>query len=282
MALAVRPFTEEDIDFAVSQARREGWDNTAELFELSLEHDPDGCFIAEIDGERAGMITSTCYAESAWLGNLIVEPGARRRGIGERLMVHAIDTLTRLGVRTFRLEADPMGVGLYRRLGFVDQFTTTRFQKAPPHRIDPVRLVSHVTADDIDDVLAYDRDGFGDDRRRLLESIMKIAPAAFCLRCSNGAIAGYAATLPSTVGVRLGPCVADDTDAAAKLIDAVLSVCRGMPVLTAVPDANPAAVELMISRGFRTVGSCPRMRLGPPAAESDPDKLVAIAYGAIG
>jgi GNAT superfamily N-acetyltransferase len=282
MALTVRPFTGEDIDFAVAQAGREGWDNTPELFALSLEHDPEGCFVAELDGERVGMITSTCYAESAWLGNLIVEPDARRRGIGKRLTVHAIDALKRLGIETFRLEADPMGVDLYRRLGFSDQFTTTRFQKAPPHRIDPVRSVPHVSADDIDDVVAYDRAGFGDDRGRLLVSMMNIAPVTFCLRRDNGAVAGYAAALPSVAGLRLGPCVADDADAAATLLDSVLSVSRGIPIVTAVPDVHPTAVELMISRGFRTVGSCPRMRLGPPAGESDPDKLVAIAYGAIG
>lgn len=282
MALTIRPFNREDIGFALRQTRREGWDNTAELFEMSLDHDPNGCFVAEVNGQPAGMITSTCYAETAWLGNLIVTPETRRRGIGERLMAHAIGAFIGLGIGTFRLEADPMGIGLYRRLGFVTQFATTRLQKQPPHRVDAHRSVLHVTADNIDDVIAYDREGFGDNRERLLRYIMNIAPAAFCLRDGDGTLAGYAATLPSTAGVRFGPCVADDADVAAKLLDAVLAVCGGVPVLTAVPDVNPAAIDSMKSRGFQVVGSCPRMCLGPPTAESDPDKLVAIAYGAIG
>jgi GNAT superfamily N-acetyltransferase len=282
MAFIVRPFNSEDIGFALAQTRREGWDNTAELFELALEHDPNGCYVVEVGGEPAGMITSTCFAKSAWLGNLIVAPDARQRGIGQRLMAHAIGTLTGLGIGTFRLEADPMGVGLYRRLGFVDQFETTRFKKTPPHNVDPVRSALHVTADDIDDIDAYDRTGFGDNRGRLLDHIIRIAPAAFCLRRRDGTLAGYAATLPSTEGVRLGPCVANDADTAARLLDAVLSVCGGVPIVTAVPDVNPAAIEVMKSRGFQVVGSCIRMCLGPPVAESDPHKLVAITYGAIG
>jgi ribosomal protein S18 acetylase RimI-like enzyme len=282
VALTIRRFNEGDVEFALSQTAREGWDTTAELFSLSLKHDPEGCFIAEVGGEPAGMVTSTRYGASAWLGNLIVVPHVRRQGVGDRLMSHAIAALSRVGVRTFRLEADPPGVGLYRRLGFVDQFSTIRFRKEPPHRPHPERLARQVTADDVEDVAAYDRTGFGDDRARLLARIIELTPRAVCVRREDGKVLGYAATLPSAAGVRFGPCVADDAAVAAELLDVILSASRNLAVVTAVPEVNTAAVALMQSRGFEAVGSCRRMRLGPPAAESDPHKLVAIAYGAIG
>ena len=58
----------------------------------------EGCFIAEVDNRRVRMITTTRYARSAWVGNLIVVPERRRQGIGETLMAHAIDLLKRCGI----------------------------------------------------------------------------------------------------------------------------------------------------------------------------------------
>jgi ribosomal protein S18 acetylase RimI-like enzyme len=282
MPLTIRPFTRDYVDFALEQTRREGWDNTAALFELSLAHDPQGCFIAELDGEPAGLITSTRYERSAWLGNLIVAPEARRRGVGERLMKHAIRGLQESGIHTFRLEADPMGLRLYRKLGFVDQFDVPRFLKNPPHHEEFPRAAVAVTSSHFGEVCSYDRDGFGDDRSRILESILETAPSVFCVRHNDGTFAGYAATIATENGIRFGPCVADDPEATTILIDAVLAGHSDVAVVTAVPSVNLDAIEALSSQGFRRIGASTRMRLGPSDAESDPKKLVAIAYGAIG
>ncbi|GAG04011.1 unnamed protein product [marine sediment metagenome] len=50
MDLKIRELGDADIDFAVAQTAREGWDNTVSTLRVSLSHDPEGCFIAEIDG----------------------------------------------------------------------------------------------------------------------------------------------------------------------------------------------------------------------------------------
>ena len=102
MEVLLRKFETDDIEFALSQTRRESWDTPPGFFEVCLAHDPHGCFIAEVDGRRAGMVTTTCYAHSAWIGNLIVVPDCRQQGVGNRLMVHALDHLDTSGVRTVR------------------------------------------------------------------------------------------------------------------------------------------------------------------------------------
>jgi ribosomal protein S18 acetylase RimI-like enzyme len=117
--------TVDDVDFALAQTSREGWDTTSGVFDTLLAHDPDGCFLAEQRGEPVGMVTTTVFEKSAWIGNVIVPPEHRRRGIGEELTRHA---LTDLCIRTVRLEADPPGVGIYRRLGFKDEFESLRFR----------------------------------------------------------------------------------------------------------------------------------------------------------
>ena len=123
----IREFEPDDVDFALRQKRREGWAVNRERFEAYLAHDPNGCFLA-IDGdEPVGMVTTTCFGASAWIGNLIVEPGIRGRGVGRALMEHGLDYLRGRGASTVRLEGDPPGIPLYRKLGFVDEFESCRF-----------------------------------------------------------------------------------------------------------------------------------------------------------
>ncbi|MFQ6096626.1 MAG: GNAT family N-acetyltransferase [Armatimonadota bacterium] len=108
MDLWIRAFTDLDIEFALAQTTRARWDSTREMFRVCLRHDPEGCFVAEIGGERVGMITTMRHERSAWVGNLIVTPDFRRRGIGERVVGHVVRRLGAGGIRTFWLEADPM------------------------------------------------------------------------------------------------------------------------------------------------------------------------------
>jgi len=62
--IQIRPFGKADIEFALEQTGREGWDSTASFFETLIAHDPEGSFIAELDLRRAGMVTTTRYVES--------------------------------------------------------------------------------------------------------------------------------------------------------------------------------------------------------------------------
>ena len=56
IADAIRPSTEADIPWALAQTDREGWDASREAFLVHLRHDPDGCFLAEANGRRIGMV----------------------------------------------------------------------------------------------------------------------------------------------------------------------------------------------------------------------------------
>lgn len=276
----IRRFGEEDIDFALAQTSREGWDNTAAIFRVCLAHDPEGCFIAEVEGRRVGMVTTTSYAQSGWVGNLIVLPEHRRRGIGERLMRHAIAHLERCGIRTMRLEADPMGIALYRRLGFVDQFDSLRFRKDPPQAPQGARGTARKTID-LARVKMLDRNGFGDDRGRLLELLRGSAYHTHEAQ-SGEAVYGFAMALPSAAGVRFGPCIAESDEAAKTLLDAVLANCPSETIVVGVPSVNQIAIELLDSRGFKRLAPCLRMIRGEARADIDADRLFAIANGGTG
>ncbi len=104
MMAEIRLLRVDDIPFAVEQTTREGWDGSEQFFRRCLDHDPAGCFVAAIAGRLVGMVTTTCYEQTAWIGNLIVEPDHRYRGVGTSLMNHAMSHLRNRGIQTIRLK----------------------------------------------------------------------------------------------------------------------------------------------------------------------------------
>jgi ribosomal protein S18 acetylase RimI-like enzyme len=278
--ITIREFGKNDIGFAAEQTAREGWEATADLFGVCLEHDPEGCFIAESRGRRAAMVTTTGYRETAWIGNLIVEPDYRRQGIGERLMVHAMQHLARRGYKTIRLEADPPGINIYRRLGFAEEFESLRYGLDGGESETPTHIES-LTRDNLSAVAAYDSEQFGDDRRRLLHILLDRAEAAYWVR-GGGECCGYALVCPSRTGFRIGPSIASDRAAAEKLLQAALASHGGSVLTAGVPAVNDDAVSLYRAHGFRACPSSFRMVSGERTGEGNPARVYAIASGAMG
>jgi len=234
--MEIRNFTSDDIPFALEQTSREGWFTCAGAFESYLDHDPAGNFIGWIDGERAGMVTTIRYTASAWIGNLIVPPRLRSRGVGRRLMEHGLCRLQSAGVRTIRLDGDPPGLALYRSLGFVDECESLRFRRKSRER-SPVGNVEPLAPAQVKDVLAFDTKRFGDDRARLLEMLYLRGKQAL-VAWRDGAVSGYVLTEETGLGLRIAPCVAIDTETAERLLQAVLNSAGEQMVTLGILEAN--------------------------------------------
>ena len=288
---SIRTFDRADVEFALAQTDREGWDSTRESFEACLVHDPEGCFIAEADGRRVGMVTTVRYGRTGWIGHLIVPPEYRRQGIGESLMTRAMTHLWDQGIRTMRLEADPMGVRLYRRLGFVDEFESLRF-RLRAYRGMMQATAARVRQADLPTVATFDAEHFGDKRDRLLPLLFQHARAAYWLP-EGGETRGYALAVPSEVGIRIGPWLAVDGQAAQTLLQSILAdltltdspPVKGLldeSIVLGVPGKNARATALLESYGFGRCPSSLRMIRGPQTAAGHPENVFAIANGAMG
>jgi ribosomal protein S18 acetylase RimI-like enzyme len=279
-APTIRLLHKGDTGFALEQTAREGWDSTAATFTVHISHDPEGCFIAEFDGERAGLVTTTRYRHTGWIGNLIVTPERRGSGIGSRLMEHAIRHLDSAGVGTIRLEADPMGVRIYRRMGFRDEFESPRFRREPAGAPRPGRCVP-LREGDLRVLGSFDEPRFGDDRARLLRLLLTGAPAAFRVP-GKGELAGYLIVQPSAVGVRIGPWVASSLQAAGELLETALAAFGDRPLILAAPGPNLACRDLLASRGFLETSSSLRMIRGRGVGRGQHESVYALATGAVG
>jgi len=127
--LHLRHLTETDLDFADRMRAALGWNQRREDWARYLRHAPDGCFLAEWEGQPAGTVTTTSYGEDlAWIGMLLVHPDYRRRGIATALMERALEHLRSRRIRCIKLDATPEGRPVYERLGFRDEWTMQRWE----------------------------------------------------------------------------------------------------------------------------------------------------------
>ena len=68
---------------------------------LSLDVDADASAF-----EPEGIVVAKRSGDQGWVAALVVEPSAQRRGVGGRLLRHALDSLRAGGVRTVRMGGD--------------------------------------------------------------------------------------------------------------------------------------------------------------------------------
>lgn len=95
----------------------------ARYIEEDVREQPDGVFVAEMEGEVVGYITTRRDNESGigLIPNMAVAVGLRGQGIGRRLIHHALDSFRRHGLSYARietLEQNPVGQSLYPSFGF--------------------------------------------------------------------------------------------------------------------------------------------------------------------
>jgi predicted N-acetyltransferase YhbS len=279
----IRRLGRDDLDFVDRQKRREGWACSRKQFEVYLEHDPDGCYVAVAGGQPVGMVTTTSFGRSGWIGNLIVEPDLRGRGIGRALMERALEYLQGEGTTTVRLEGDPPGIPLYRKLGFVDEFESCRLTRSPSEPASPLddAATETMTPRDLDEVAALDSEIVGPNRRRFLELKLAAAELALVRRRDRRIVASLLAS-PTDRGLRISPCVAREAADARSLIATAVAAAAGRPVLIGLPARNTEGLEMLARMGFERGASSRRMRRGPSVDAGDPTRVFAIASGASG
>ncbi|HBG05511.1 MAG: GNAT family N-acetyltransferase [Geobacteraceae bacterium GWC2_58_44] len=257
------PFTEADIAPFLVLAAEEGWLCDRWEFEFLLRCFPQGCFVCREDGNTLGYITSISYGRSGWIGNLMVHPDARRRGIGRGLMERAVSALLKSGVETVWLTASEQGAGLYRKLGFAQIDTVNRWSgraalnrnvKSAPFEIESVRAV--------------DRVGWGDWR----DALLRVTCDRGRLYISSG---GFLCCQEWKDGTQIGPWGCLIGTQAGQLLDQALATGDEKLFLD-VPAGNLAAATLLSKRGFVVKGSNVLMYLGD-APLYHPGNIYALA-----
>lgn len=214
---------------------------------------PDGWFLAHLDGIPAGMGGAIAYGATARIGLMAVHPDFQRRGIGQAIMEHLLEWATVRGATTVLLDATPAGVPLYTRLGFV----TDDYARAyvDTHRASSTRpqaqTVTPLHPADLPEIAAFDAERLGASRAAVLAGyVEEFAGRAYIARDGRGSVAGYLIAQAN----RLGPWLADTPEVADALLSRALPLCPAHAQVL-VPEYNRAAAALLERSGF-TPGRC--------------------------
>jgi len=266
MSLAIRPMTADDIELGMRLKTQAGWNQTPADWERFLFLEPEGCFVAEWDGEPVATTTTCTFDSVGWIGMVLVDESFRHRGIATGLVSHALEYLDGRSIVTVRLDATEYGRPVYERIGFVPEHDFVRLQGIAPS-LDNVPEMTAVCAEHIDDLASLDHGATGTNRRRLLERLIAENPATSRLAMRQDSIDGYVLLRPGANATQIGPAAARTEKTGELMADWALGHCAGRPVFTDVPLGNHAAIEWAQRRGLAEQRRFTRMVRGLPVRE---------------
>jgi GNAT superfamily N-acetyltransferase len=270
-----------DIPDGMRLQKAAGWNQTETDWRRLLALEPLGCFVA-CEGNRVrGTVTTVQYEKRfGWIGMLLTDPLARRRGIGTNLLHRAVSYLECNGVETLRLDGTPMGYNLYLRHGFVDEYEIQRWGGIST--VQTGKGLPPVRTSDVERICSWDRQIFGADRSRLIASLWRENPSCSAVAHLAGEIAGYALWRPGAQAWYLGACLATTDESAETLLTEAMSRLRGEPVFVDLCMRNSWALDLLKAFGSRYQRSLVRMYRGPHSSPGQPQLVCAIAGPELG
>ncbi len=181
MMLDIATFQIDDLSFALELSARAGWNQTSEDWQRFLSLSPHGCFVARVDQQQVGTVTTCQLGGIGWIGMMLVDTAWRRRGIGRSLMCRALEYLTAAGSQTIRLDATELGEALYASLGFQRQFRLRRYAgTAPTGPVVP--YTTELSGNELASLISFDRMVIGYDREPLLRRCgLPMSATAWCI-----------------------------------------------------------------------------------------------------
>jgi ribosomal protein S18 acetylase RimI-like enzyme len=279
--LNIRKMNLSDISFGMQLVETAGWNQVPADWERLLRVAPDGCFLGEWDGRPAGTATAVRYGGlCGWVGMVLVDPVSRRRGIGGALLLHCVDYLKSLGVRTIKLDATEEGREVYLKHGFVDEFGTLRYQgelKPAGMRESPIRVRRPIQDRDAPALQNLDMAVFGVDRSKLLNVLIEQQPDLTLVATDDGLVVGYGLARPGRLHGYIGPLVAGRMVVAKLLLAKLAERLEQRTVLVDTTALNTSWCRWLEASGLRVQRRLTRMYLGANDRPGDTGRMYALS-----
>ena len=247
--IEIRRMTIEDVQLGLKLTRQAGWNQTESDWLRFMNLEPTGCFVAELNGSSVGTITTCLLGQVAWIAMLLVDAGARGRGVGTAMLKHSLNYLEGRKVKTVRLDATSAGQPIYEKLGFVPEYQLARFEgMAPSGRTGPV--VTEATPEIFASIIEFDKRMTGTNRAKMLSRLFEEFPEDIHALWHGDKIEGFIITRPGANAIQIGPCIAT-TDAGSALLSDALDRCAAEAVFIDIPLDNAEAVRVAESGTLR-------------------------------
>lgn len=251
-AFKIRPMITNDLNQSISLSNSEGWNQTEKDWKLLLENPINICIVAEYNNKVIGTATALNHSNKiAWIGMVLVDKSFRGRGVGKMLITNIIGALK--NVNSIKLDATPVGLPLYQKLGFIEEYNIYRmtnpslqnFEKQV-FNYEPINIDHEIFSD----VLKLDKRIFGTARTYLLQTLLCNYPGKAYLIKRNKKLDGY---MFGRDGVRfnyIGPVFAFSHDSARILISKALESLNNKPVALDILQDKEELIIWLQSLGF--------------------------------
>ncbi|MEU8664578.1 GNAT family N-acetyltransferase [Actinoplanes philippinensis] len=277
----------DDVRVIAGWAVAEGWNPGDGDESAFFPADPGGFLVGRLDGRPITSISAIRYGTGhGFIGLYLTVPEFRGRGFGYRTWQAGIE---RLAGRNIGLDGVVAQQDNYRKSGFRDAWTTTRYQGVLGGlRRDTGIEVTDARSVAFTDLAAYDRRFFPAERDAFLALWITLPGRRAVVARRGGAVVGFAARRPAGEVDRIGPLFADSPEIAESLL-ASLSVPGGVrptgaelisggtallgggvvpaagdevPVMIDVPAGHQEAVRLAERAGLKAAWDTARMYTG--------------------
>ncbi len=133
--MVYRRMRAEDVPF-ISRLEEETFSMpwSAASFLQMIEKEDTAYFVAEEDGQLLGGCGLLLIAGEGNITNVVVAPGARRRGVATGLLTYLMEEGDRAGLTAYTLEvrvSNAAAIGLYEKLGFISEGIRPGFYEKP-------------------------------------------------------------------------------------------------------------------------------------------------------
>jgi GNAT superfamily N-acetyltransferase len=240
------------------------------------------CLVAVNRADRVlGVGSGISYGAFGFVGNMIVDPSLRRRGVGAGILVAVKDFLAERGCSRLELFATDEGRPLYARYGFepTEPGASAAVVRSAQLEGGDAELADATDAS-LDELAAYDTPRFGGDRRPLLATMLADPERPVVVARQEGRMVGWGWIRPDAE--RIGPVTADTPDVAIAIVRAALArMPQTESLRLTMPAGNRQGLEALRRTGAMTEESGGRMALGPNVPRRD-DTIYGHAAGALG
>jgi GNAT superfamily N-acetyltransferase len=247
MALTIRNLHAEELKLPLQWAKNEGWNPGLNDWETFYSADPQGFFVAELDGEPIATVSAVNYDDTfAFCGLYIVKQEYRSKGYG---MLITDACLAHAGNRITGGDGVLAKVPVYKRIGYVPIHKSIRFQLSSPRGLEKnatqasnIRELKDVPFAEVD---RFDRLHFPAKRSAFLHKWISQSGSHAYGWVENDQLHGYGVIRRCASGHKIGPLFAENVTIAAQLFKELCLEAVEYPIYLDIPEPNKDAHTLV-------------------------------------
>jgi len=256
--LVIRTARKEEVPIFLDWAREQGWNPGLHDGECHYAVDPEGWYVAEMEGEVVGTVEVTNYdSRFSFGGFYVVREDMRLKGVGWKLLSVAI---RHVGARNLGIDGVfEMQEKYSSRMGFSFAYRNIRWRGIADGKVQPGLCPVQEVPFPV--LLAYDTLHFPAERRKFLEKWVRM-PDSWSSACyERGILKGYGVIRRCYEGFKIGPLFADSPSIGERILEDLTGreEVRGQTFFFDTPEPNREAVRMARERGMEEVFGTARM-----------------------